>query len=152
MSVHLKKISMKMFPIAASFFMGIALALCLVAFTRFSGTGEGYVVENDTVIAREEAGPHKGGGKTTAYPFFSRLTDLQLVFRKRTLRPGSSIGYHLQEKDEIYYILQGTGEMAMNGKTFVVRAGDAILTRPGNSHGLRPLGSDSLTLLINYLK
>ena len=40
----------------------------------------------------------------------------------------------------------------MNGKKINVTAGDAILTRPGNSHGLKLVGNDSLTLIINYNK
>ena len=143
---------MKPLPVIASFFLGSCLTLALVSFTGNPWNTEGYIVEHEQDIAREEPGPHKGGGNTTAYPFFAKADDLQLVFRKRTLRPGSSIGYHLQEKDEIYYIIQGKGEMTMNGKTFSVKAGDAILTRPGNSHGLQPIGKDSLTLLINYNK
>ncbi|HEX8313787.1 MAG TPA: cupin domain-containing protein [Flavisolibacter sp.] len=141
---------MKKASLLLSFFCGVLVTLATVSFSK--GTSEGYIVESEKDIARQEPGSHNGGGLTTAYSFFSKLTDLQLVFRKRVLRPGSSIGYHLQKEDEIYYILQGEGEMSMNGKTFPVKAGDAVLTRPGNSHGLKPAGKDSLTVLINYLK
>jgi mannose-6-phosphate isomerase-like protein (cupin superfamily) len=141
---------MKSLPLLASFFTGIFLTIAVLAFTR--SHQDGYIVEQEKNIAAEEPGSHNGGGKTTAFSFFSKVKDLQLIFRKRVLRPGSSIGYHLQEKDEIYYILDGNGEMMMNGKTFAVTKGDAILTRPGNSHGLKPTGKDSLTVLINYLK
>lgn len=136
----------------ASFCAGILLTLAIVTITHAGGIREGYIVEHERDIAREEPGPHDGGGKTTAHSFFQQLTDLPLTFRKRVLYPGSSIGYHLQQADEIYYIVQGTGEMTMNGKTFTVRAGDAVLTRPGNSHGLKPAGGDSLTVIINYNK
>lgn len=138
------------FPLVGSFTLGAALMATVMSFGRT--LRDGYIVESERAIVKEEAGPHKGGGLTTAYPFFSKLADLQLVFRKRVLRPGSSIGYHLQEKDEIYYVLEGSGEMQMNGKTFLVKAGDAVLTRPGSSHGIKPVGNDSLTILINYLK
>jgi mannose-6-phosphate isomerase-like protein (cupin superfamily) len=40
--------------------------------------------------------------------------------------------------------------MQMNGKTFPVKAGDAILTRPGSSHGLKQTGNDDLVIIINY--
>jgi mannose-6-phosphate isomerase-like protein (cupin superfamily) len=73
-----------------------------------------------------------------------------LALRKRVLRPGSAIGYHLQETDEIYYIISGTGQMQMNGKNFPVNAGDAILTRPGSSHGLKQTGHQDLALMIAY--
>lgn len=66
--------------------------------------------------------------------------------------PGSAIGYHLQKEEEIYYIASGTGEMAMNGETFMVQAGDAILTLAGSSHGLKQTGNDDLIVIINYEK
>jgi len=113
---------------------------------------QAYILEREKEIATEEEGPHNGGGKTTAYPFFSKIPDFNIVFRKRALYKGSSIGYHLQEKDEIYYIVSGKGEMTINGKSFTVSAGDAVLTRPGNWHGLKPLNNSELSLIINYEK
>ena len=112
----------------------------------------GYILEHEKDIAVKQPGPHDGGGNTTAYSFFSKATDCKLVFRKRVLHPGSSIGYHLQKEDEIYYIFSGNGEMKMNGETFSVKAGDAILTRPGNWHGLKQTGQEDLVILINYEK
>jgi mannose-6-phosphate isomerase-like protein (cupin superfamily) len=99
-----------------------------------------------------QPGPHSGGGEITAYSFFEGVSHFTTAFRKRTLKPGSSIGYHLQKEDEVYYILSGTGQMKMNGKTFPVKPGDAILTRPGSSHGLVPDKNTELTLLIVYEK
>jgi mannose-6-phosphate isomerase-like protein (cupin superfamily) len=72
------------------------------------------------------------------------------VFRKRALKPGSGIGYHEQHEDEIYYVLSGTGSMTIDGKTFDVGPGTAVLTRPGSSHGLKQTGTDDLVILINY--
>lgn len=141
---------MKKFIPLWSFCCGILVTIAVVSFAK--PASEGYVLEREKDIAKEEPGSHKGGGLTTGYSFFAKVSDLPLVFRKRVLRPGSSIGYHLQEKDEIYYILDGEGEMSMNGKTFPVKAGDAILTRPGSSHGLKPAGNVSLTIMINYMK
>lgn len=143
---------MKSWKVPVSFFAGVVLTLAIVAFTDKHKTDEGYVIEHEKEIAKQEQGPHNGGGVTTAYPFFSKAADLQLIFRKRTLYPGSSIGYHLQQKDEIYYIVSGHGELTMNGKKIFVNSGDAILTRAGSSHGLKPVGNDSLTIIINYNK
>jgi mannose-6-phosphate isomerase-like protein (cupin superfamily) len=110
----------------------------------------GYVLERDAEVAVEEPGTHKGGGTTVGYSFFKTVPNLKLVFRKRALKPGSAIGYHLQKEDEIYYVLSGRGEMTMDGKTFEVKAGDAILTRPGASHGLKQIGKEDLVIMINY--
>jgi mannose-6-phosphate isomerase-like protein (cupin superfamily) len=108
------------------------------------------VVERDLDVRANEPGPHEGGGQTVAYSFFKNAPDLKLVFRKRALKPGSAIGYHEQAEDEIYYVLSGRGVMTLNGKSFEVGAGDAILTRPGSSHGLKQAGADDLVILINY--
>jgi mannose-6-phosphate isomerase-like protein (cupin superfamily) len=110
----------------------------------------GYVLERDSEIALEEPGTHGGGGKTIGYSFFRRTPNLKLVFRKRALKPGSGIGYHLQKEDEIYYVLSGRGEMTIDGKSFEVKAGDAVLTRPGASHGLKQVGAEDLVIMINY--
>lgn len=140
---------MKRISYLAVFLCGALFTWMLMAFTRHQQ--EGYILENEKDIAVEQPGPHKGGGLTTAYPFFSKAPDFKIAFRKRVLRPGSAIGYHLQKEDEIYYVLAGKGEMTMNGKTFPVSAGDAVLTRPGSSHGIKPVGGDSLTIIINYI-
>ena len=113
-------------------------------------TSGGYVLERDAQVAKEEPGTHKGGGMTVGYSFFSKVPNLKLVFRKRALKPGSGIGYHLQKEDEIYYVLSGRGEMTIDGKTFEVGPGDAVLTRPGASHSLKQVGKEDLVIMINY--
>ena len=110
----------------------------------------GFVLERDREVAKNEAGTHNGGGQTIGYSFFSKTPNLKLVFRKRAFKPGSAIGYHLQREDEIYYVLSGRGMMTIDGKDFEVLPGDAILTRPGSSHGLKQVGTDDLVILINY--
>ena len=110
----------------------------------------GYVLERDKEVAKNEPGTHKGGGETIGYSFFARTPNLKLVFRKRAFKPGSAIGYHLQREDEIYYVLSGRGMMTIDGKEFEVGPGDAVLTRPGSSHGLKQIGKEDLVILINY--
>jgi mannose-6-phosphate isomerase-like protein (cupin superfamily) len=119
------------------------------ASARQSAPG-GYVLQRDAEVARTEAGPHEGGGATTAYSFFKDTPNLRLVFRKRALKPGSAIGYHEQKEDEIYYVLSGRGVMTIDGKSFDVGPGTAVLTRPGSSHGLKQTGREDLVILINY--
>jgi len=112
--------------------------------------GPGYYIDREKSIAVDQPGPHDGGGKTTAFPFFDKVKDAKMVFRKRILHPGSAIGYHLQEKQEIYYIMSGSGELTMNGKLIPVSTGDAILTMPGSHHSLKPVGNNDLAVLITY--
>ncbi|MBS1519695.1 MAG: cupin domain-containing protein [Bacteroidetes bacterium] len=128
----------------------LGLLLSLSTSIAFSQTTQPYILEHENDIAKVEPGTHNGGGSTVGYSFFSKADGLKMVFRKRVLHPGSAIGYHLQNEDEIYYIISGAGEMQMNGKNFPVKAGDAILTRPGSSHGLKQTGKDDLVIIINY--
>ena len=110
----------------------------------------GYIVQNDSEVQRTEPGPHSGGGQTIGYSFFEKTPKLGLIFRKRALKPGSAIGYHLQTEDEIYYVLSGRGVMTADGKSFDVGPGTAVLTRTGSSHGLKQTGAEDLVILINY--
>ena len=110
----------------------------------------GFVLEKDKDVAKNEPGTHDGGGETIGYSFFGKTPNLKLVFRKRAFKPGSAIGYHLQREDEIYYVLSGRGMMTIDGKAFEVGPGDAVLTRPGSSHGLKQIGKEDLVILINY--
>jgi mannose-6-phosphate isomerase-like protein (cupin superfamily) len=113
---------------------------------------EGYILERDAEVAKTGPAPHNGPGRSTGYSFFENAAGFRQVFRKRVLHPGAAIGYHLQKEDEVYYVLSGEGVMRMNGKEFPVKPGDAILTRPGSSHGLTQTGKDDLTLIIVYEK
>lgn len=133
--------------VGASFMAGFFVA----AFGKQT-QNPGYILENDKDIAAPEPGPHKGGGYTTGHRFFKNAVNSKLQFTKRLLHPGSAIGYHLQKEEEIYYIVSGTGEMRMNGKSFLVKTGDAILTLPGSSHGLKQTGTEDLVVIINYEK
>ena len=128
------------------FFVGISVS------SFFPKQQTGYILEHEKDIAVNEPGSHNGGGNTTAYKFFSTAASSRLQFTKRILHPGSGIGYHLQKEEEIYYIASGTGEMNMNGNTFMVQAGDGILTLPGSSHGLKQTGKEDLVVIINYQK
>jgi mannose-6-phosphate isomerase-like protein (cupin superfamily) len=138
-------------------YYGLVAALAWVAATTTAGwaaqaprTPGGYIVQRDADVAAAEPGPHKGGGQTIGYSFFRDAPGLKLVFRKRALKPGSGIGYHVQQEDEIYYVLSGRGEMTLDGKTVQVGPGTAILTRTGSSHGLKQVGAEDLVILINY--
>ena len=112
----------------------------------------GYVLERDAEVAKNEPGPHEGGGPSTGYVFFEKAPNLKFSFRKRVLHKGAAIGYHLQKTDEVYYFTGGQGVMTINGKPFDVRAGDAVLTRGGSSHGLVQKGEADLTIVITFQK
>jgi mannose-6-phosphate isomerase-like protein (cupin superfamily) len=128
------------------------LGASLVQSQRTAPATEGYVLERDSEVAKDEPGTHGGGGPTTGYVFFEKVPDLKFSFRKRALHKGSAIGYHLQKTDEVYYVLSGTGSMTINDRRFDVKAGDSVLTRGGSSHGLVQTGNGDLTIIICYQK
>ena len=127
----------------------LAAALAIASALQQPARG-GYVMERDEDVALAEPGTHGGGGSTVGYSFFKDVPRLNLVFRKRALKPGSGIGYHEQREDEIYYVLSGRGVMTIDGKSVEIGPGTAVLTRPGSSHGLKQLGREDLVILINY--
>ncbi|MCW3114658.1 MAG: cupin protein [Segetibacter sp.] len=137
-----------------TFFVFGFLAFVLVSAISFAFgrkyQQQAYILEHEKDLAKEQPSPHDGVGMSTGYFFFANAPGLKLSFRKRVLKIGSAIGYHLQKDDEIYYIESGTGIMKMNNESFPVKAGDAILTRPGSSHGLQQTGKDELVVIINY--
>ena len=110
----------------------------------------GIVIEHDADVARNEPGTHNGGGQTVGYSFFSKVPNLNLVFRKRAFKPGSGVGHHVQKEDEIYYVLSGRGTMTLDGTTVDITPGTAVLTRTGSSHSLKQVGDEDLVILINY--
>ena len=131
----------------------VMLCLSTVSATSPQQTAlTGYVLERDAEVAKNEPGPHDGGGPSTGYVFFEKAPNLKFSFRKRVLHKGSAIGYHLQKTDEVYYITGGRGVMTINGKPFEVHPGDAVLTRGGSSHGLVQKGEADLTIVITFQK
>ncbi|MFC3815144.1 cupin domain-containing protein [Lysobacter sp. GCM10012299] len=109
-------------------------------------------VEQASDIAVQQPGPHEGQGTTTAYPFFADAADFDLVFRQRALHPGATIGEHRNDKDEIYYVLSGRGELLLDGQRREVGPGDAILTRDGSTHALAQRGKEDLVIIVAYRK
>ncbi|QQX79001.1 cupin domain-containing protein [Shewanella sp. KX20019] len=63
--------------------------------------------------------------------------------------PQSTVGYHKHgNNEEIYIVLEGRGEMTLNGKTVQVKKGDMILNQPWGEHGLVNNSDDVIDLLV----
>ncbi|GAB4239249.1 MAG: cupin domain-containing protein [Candidatus Methylacidiphilales bacterium] len=64
------------------------------------------------------------------------------------LQPGQSTTRHYHPRtEEIYYLLEGTGTMELEGATREVGRGDCIAIPPGAKHQLTNTGTGPLTLL-----
>lgn len=133
----------------------VITVLAALAFAASAHAGEprrDSYVQQARDIAVEQPGPHAGTGTTTAYPFFEDAEGFDIVFRQRALHPGASIGEHRNDKDEIYYVLSGRGELLLDGKRREVGPGDAVLTRDGSTHALFQRGKEDLVIIVVYRK
>ena len=82
---------------------------------------------------------------TTATPFRTKdgstIRELQHTTAQSVAEARLSAGqatqrhYH-RASEEVYFLLEGEGDMEVDGETRRVRAGDAILIPPGAWHGL----------------
>jgi mannose-6-phosphate isomerase-like protein (cupin superfamily) len=55
-----------------------------------------------------------------------------------TLAPGQETQRHYHaESEELYYLLEGGGDMEIDGETALVAVGDAVLIPPGAWHQIR---------------
>ena len=65
-----------------------------------------------------------------------------------TLEPGQATEPHYHaESEEVYFILEGEGDMEVDGDSATVCAGDAIPIPPGAWHTLHNTGGGPLRLL-----
>lgn len=100
---------------------------------------------------KESVVAHNGKGQIQFVRLFESLdfeTELSFVDYVELL-PDTSIGIHKHGHDEeIYFILEGSGAMIVNGEQFAVESGDLIVNRQGWSHGLYNNSSDILKVLV----
>jgi quercetin dioxygenase-like cupin family protein len=68
-----------------------------------------------------------------------------------TLEPrGGQVPWHNQEQEEIYFVVQGTGEMCLGGERQTLRTGQAAFIPPGQFHQLTNVGDEPLVMIYVY--
>lgn len=68
-----------------------------------------------------------------------------------TLEPqGGQVPWHNQEQEEIYFIVQGTGEMCLGDERRTVSTGQAVLIPPTVFHQLTNTGDTPLIMIYCY--
>ena len=105
--------------------------------------------EADTV--RREPPPHGAIGMSTAW----RISDFapqprRMEFRRRTLDPGAAIGEHPIAHDEVYYVLEGDGEVVSDGQRATLKPGMTAYLYEGAVVGIWQKGDKPLALIIAY--
>ena len=64
------------------------------------------------------------------------------------LDPGKEIEAHVDPMEEIYFVVQGTGEMTVGDETRSVKPGDAIWVPVGDNHALLNTGKEACVVLV----
>jgi mannose-6-phosphate isomerase-like protein (cupin superfamily) len=108
------------------------------------------VVVDERDVTRQEAPPHGAIGMSTAYRISDAAPGRAMEFRKRILHPGAAIGPHVIGHDEVYYVLEGEGEVSSDGAAARLGPGMAAYLYEGASVGIRQLGDAPLTIIIAY--
>jgi mannose-6-phosphate isomerase-like protein (cupin superfamily) len=68
-----------------------------------------------------------------------------------TLEPkGGQVPWHNQEQEEVYFIVNGTGEMCLGEERQTVTTGQAVYIPPGEFHQLTNIGVTSLIMIYCY--
>ena len=103
-------------------------------------------------MKQELANCHDGEGEIKIREIFHRSefkTGFSFVHHT-VLPPQTSIGIHQHGDDEEFYaVLNGEGEMLIDGKTKQVKKGDVILNEPYGIHALKNVSKDlELELLV----
>jgi quercetin dioxygenase-like cupin family protein len=134
---------LKLLPVPLAFVAGVAVCAAAVHKPAF-------LVKHDSEVMAKEAGPHEGTGQTTAYRYFDSLKDAKVIFRKRALHAGASIGVHKLTHDEVYYVVSGRGELTAEGTRQELSPGTAAFMYENTSVGIKQLGNEDLVIIVTY--
>lgn len=109
------------------------------------------IVIDETSTKRLEPPPHGAIGMSTAY----RISDAApqpraMEFRRRILHRDAAIGEHPIAHDEVYYVLDGEGEVVSDGQKAILKKGMAAYLYKGAVVGIRQVGRKPLSLIISY--
>ncbi len=68
-----------------------------------------------------------------------------------TLAPnGGQVPWHNQEQEEVYFILEGSGEMCLGEERQSVKMGQAVYIPPGVFHQMTNTGSEPMKMMYCY--
>ena len=95
---------------------------------------------------------HNGTGVIKRRSLFEKRSRLPIRVEIWELDVGGSEGSHIHNTpnalEEVYYFLEGKGEMIIDGKEIPVRANDSVMVPPGTDHGIKNTGDIPLKVMI----
>jgi mannose-6-phosphate isomerase-like protein (cupin superfamily) len=63
---------------------------------------------------------------------------------------GGQVPWHNQQQEEVYFVLEGTGEICLGDERQVVTSGQAVYIPPGVFHQLTNIGDTPLRMIYCY--
>lgn len=63
---------------------------------------------------------------------------------------GGQVPWHNQDQEEIYFILEGEGEMCLGSEKSEIKAGQAVYITPGDFHQLTNTGKKPMRMMYCY--
>ena len=67
-----------------------------------------------------------------------------------TIFPGGQVPAHDHDQEEVYYVIDGEGEIEIDGSTEALRQGEAVYVPSGKTHNLRNSSSSDMTFIFIY--
>lgn len=68
-----------------------------------------------------------------------------------TLEPnGGQVPWHNQDQEEVYFIVEGTGEMCLGNERQILTSGQAVFIPPGIFHQFTNIGDEPLFMMYCY--
>ncbi len=103
-----------------------------------------------------EEKPNMRGGEGTPvlhHLLPGALPERLRIFSEIRLAPGASIGKHVHEGEaELFYFIEGSGQVEDDDRVVQVQAGDTMLTASGHSHSVKNTGNTDLAMLAVIVK
>ena len=75
------------------------------------------------------------------------LNGINYSIAQFTLEPGKKSKLHKMKSSEIYYILEGNGEILIDGESFNIEKDDSVYVPPNSKQFIRNSGSENLKFL-----
>lgn len=94
---------------------------------------------------------HDGVGGLQIQHHFAGELSLPVAVQTWTLEPGAGEGGHAHPDpalEELYFVLEGSATMTVNGREHHLGSGDAVLCRPQDEHGLLNTGPGPLRVQV----
>lgn len=115
--------------------------------------------ENELDVVHACPNVYGGNGTISVRRFSFDQAPAPANFVVYDIPPGASEGVHTHRSgeefpgpyDEYYYIMQGHGEMQIDGKVIRVRAGDHLHTPLGVAHGISNTGDGQLRVFLTFI-